>query len=291
LNQLSEEDRDQGIDNELQEEIKGIAKRINREQVKYLLTGEYDKGKAILSIFSGAGGREAEDWTAMLSRMYQRYAERSGFKIKILACSFGEPGGPESRTALKSIVMEIDGRYAYGYLKRESGVHRLVRISPFSEQHLRHTSFALVEVLPELTREKEAEIEIDSKDLRVDTFRSSGPGGQHVNKRESAIRITHLPTGITASCQSERLQGSNRDQALKMLKVRLYQAEQKKERKTLAKFKEDPKAAWGKQIRSYVIQPYQMIKDYRTKVETSRIDEVLDGSLEKFIEAEIRLND
>ncbi len=291
MNQLSEEDRDQGIDNELQEEIKGIAKRINREQVKYLLTGEYDKGKAILSIFSGAGGREAEDWTAMLSRMYQRYAERSGFKIKILACSFGEPGGPESRTALKSIVMEIDGRYAYGYLKRESGVHRLVRISPFSEQHLRHTSFALVEVLPELTREKEAEIEIDSKDLRVDTFRSSGPGGQHVNKRESAIRITHLPTGITASCQSERLQGSNRDQALKMLKVRLYQAEQKKERKTLAKFKEDPKAAWGKQIRSYVIQPYQMIKDYRTKVETSRIDEVLDGSLEKFIEAEIRLND
>ena len=291
MNQLSEEDRDQGIDNELQEEIKGIAKRINRERIKYLLTGEYDKGKAILSIFSGAGGREAEDWTAMLSRMYQRYAERSGFKIKILACSFGEAGGPESRIALKSIVMEIDGRYAYGYLKRESGVHRLVRISPFSEQHLRHTSFALVEVLPELTKEKEAEIEIDSKDLRVDTFRSSGPGGQHVNKRESAIRVTHLPTGITASCQSERLQGSNREQALKMLKVRLYQAGQKKEKKTLAKFKEDPKAAWGKQIRSYVIQPYQMVKDYRTKVETSRIDEVLDGSLEKFIEAEIRLND
>jgi peptide chain release factor 2 len=291
LNQLSEENQGQEMDNELQEEIKRIEKKISQEQVKYLLTGEYDKGKAVLSIFSGAGGREAEDWTAMLSRMYQRYAERSGFKTKILARSFGEPGGPEGRIALKSIVMEIDGRYAYGYLKRESGVHRLVRISPFSEQHLRHTSFALVEVLPELTREKEAEIEIDPKDLRIDTFRASGPGGQHVNKRESAIRITHLPTGMKVSCQLERLQGSNRDQALKLLKARLYQAEQKKEKKALAKFKEDPKAAWGKQIRSYVIQPYQMVKDYRTKVETSQIDEVLDGSLEKFIEAEIRLND
>ena len=248
LNQLSEGNRDQGIDSELQEEIERIAKSMNREQVKHLLTGEYDKGKAVLSIFSGAGGREAEDWTAMLSRMYQRYAERSNFKTKILARSFGESGGPESRIALKSITMEIDGRYAYGYLKRESGVHRLVRISPFSEQSLRHTSFALVEVLPELTREKEAEMEIDPKDLRVDTFRASGPGGQHVNKRESAIRITHLPTGMKVSCQSERLQGSNRDQALKLLKTRLHQIEQKKERKTLAKFKEDPKAAWGKQI-------------------------------------------
>ena len=285
---LAEEmDEQDGLGKELTE----FENRLREKEIQVFLSEKYDSKNALLSIFSGAGGRDAQDWATMLLRMYQRYCQRKGYKIKELHQSFGEGGGPEGRIGLKSVTIEIQGRFAYGYLKRETGVHRLVRISPFSPQKLRHTSFALVEVLPDISNEDASEIEIKPEEIRVDTFRASGPGGQYVNKRDSAIRITHLPTGIVVSCQSERLQGLNRQKAMKVLAAKLYQLRRSEKEKKIKEIKGDKiEAGWGNQIRSYVLHPYQMVKDLRTETETSDVDAVLDGNLDEFIKAEIKLN-
>ncbi len=222
--------------------------------------------------------------------MYERYCQRKGFGIKILSQSFGEGGGPEGRIGTKQVSLEIKGPYAYGFLKGEAGVHRLVRISPFSSQSLRHTSFALVEAIPEISKDLEKEIEIRPEDLKIEFYRASGPGGQYVNKRESAVRITHLPTKITVSCQSERTQGLNRERAMKILISKLYQLKEAEKEKELKKIKgQTPSASWGNQIRSYILHPYKLVKDLRTEVETSNIEEVLDGNLDEFVEAQLKI--
>jgi len=272
------------------EQVKEFERKLKQKELQIFLSGKYDKGNAILSVYSGAGGQDAQDWTTMLLRMYERYGQFKGFKTKILHQSFGEPGGPEGRIGIKSVSIEIKGSYAYGFLKKENGVHRLVRISPFSAQSLRHTSFALVEVLPEISEADEAEIKIKPDDLRIDFYRASGPGGQYVNKRESSVRITHLPTGIVVACQSERLQGENRSKAMQMLASKLYQLQEKERKKEISKIKgEKISASWGNQIRSYVLHPYKLVKDLRTEVETSNPERFLDGNLDEFIEAEIKL--
>jgi peptide chain release factor 2 len=268
-----------------------IEKEIEKQEIKTFLSGKYDKNNAILEIFSGAGGQDSQDWATILLRMYERYCATKGFKFAVLHQSFGDAGGPEGRIGIKSATVEIKGNYAYGILKKETGVHRLVRISPFSAQKLRHTSFALINILPEIA-EKDVEIEIKPDDLKVDTFKSSGPGGQYVNKTESAVRITHIPTGIVVASQTERLQGKNKDSAMKILYAKLYQLKEESHKKELKEIKGDLiSASWGNQIRSYVLHPYKMVKDLRTEVETSNADAVLDGDLEKFIEAEIKAND
>lgn len=289
LKELSEI-ADEKLEKELEEKIQTFEEKLKEKELRVFLSGNYDKESAILSIYAGAGGQDAQDWATILLRMYERYCESKEYKTKTLSQSFGEGGGPQGRIGTKQVSLEIKGSYAFGFLKKESGVHRLVRISPFSAQGLRHTSFALVEVLPELPKEVEKEIEIKPEDLKLDTFRASGPGGQYVNRRETAVRITHIPTGITATCQSERLQGSNREKAMKVLVSRLYQLKEKKRQKKLKEIKgEAVSASWGNQIRSYVFHPYQLIKDLRTDVETSDVEGVLDGNLDKFIEAEIKL--
>lgn len=248
-------------------------------------SGKYDKGNAVLSIYSGAGGKDAEDWAAILYRMYMRFAERKRWKTKIIHEHWGEFQGPAGWGA-KNATFLVQAPYAYGYLKKESGVHRLVRISPFSAQSLRHTSFALVDVMPEFVAPDE--VEIKPEDLKIDFFRSSGPGGQNVNKRETAVRITHLPTGLQVASQVERSQESNRETAMGLLRSRLYQvaiARQAEERRGVRQ--EKIAVEWGSQIRSYVMHPYQMVKDHRTNVETSQIDKVLDGDLDMFLEAEV----
>ncbi len=245
----------------------------------------------MLEIAAGAGGIDAEDWASMLLRMYKRYCQNKGWAVKVLEQSFGEGGGPKGRVGTKSVTLEIRGKHAFGFLKKESGVHRIVRISPFSAQDLRHTSFASVEVLPKLEKLDKEEIEIKPEDLKVDTFRASGPGGQYVNRRESAIRITHLPTKITVSCQSERLQGQNRRKAMDVLYSKIYQLKKKKKQKELEKIRgKEVSVSWGNQIRSYVLHPYQQVKDQRTGVETSNIEAVLDGEIDKFVKAEIKLD-
>lgn len=270
-------------------EIREFAKKLDSKEIEVFLPGRYDKGSAVLSIFAGAGGQDAQDWATMLLRMYLRYADRRGFSAKVLHQSFGDPG-PEGRIGTKSVTVEIKGNLAYGLLKKENGVHRLVRISPFSAQSLRHTSFAMVEVMPEISKADEEEIKINPEDLRVETFRASGPGGQYVNRRESAVRITHLPTKITVSCQSERLQGQNRDTAMKLLYAKLFHLKEQEREKELEKIKgKAVSIEWGNQIRSYVLHPYRMVKDARTNVETADTESVLDGDIDKFIEAEIRL--
>lgn len=236
--------------------------------------GKYDDKNAFLSIYAGTGGKDAEDWVNILCRMYQRYLQKKGFKTKEIQKTLGEGG-------IKSITYEVRGRGAYGLLKGENGVHRLVRISPFSAKNLRHTSFALVEVLPAIEMD---EIKIQDKDLKVETFRASGAGGQYVNRRESAVRIVHLPTGISVSSQAERLQGENKKRALQILQAKLLQ---KKEQENTEKIEKErgelPLADWGRQIRSYVFQPYQMVKDHRTGIKSSNLEKVLDGDLDKFI--------
>ncbi len=247
-----------------------------------LFIEEDDARNAILTIHPGAGGTESQDWAQMLLRMYLRYAERKGFKTKILDILPGEEAG------LKSVTVRIKGDYAYGTLSQDSGVHRLVRISPFDANKRRHTSFAAVFVYPEV--EEDIEIEIDPEDLRIDTFRSSGRGGQHVNVTDSAVRITHLPTGIVVQCQNERSQHKNKASAMKVLKAKLYKLEKKAKREKLDKL-EDAKSdiAWGNQIRSYVLHPYRMIKDLRTNVETGDVERVLDGDIDKFIKSSLLL--
>lgn len=242
-----------------------------------------------MQIFSGAGGQDAQDWVRILLRMYQRYCEKQGWSTKMVAQSFGQ-GVWEGEPGLKEVTMEIKGEFAYGFLRGEAGVHRLVRLSPFSPQKLRHTSFARVEVLPEIKKPEELAIEIKPKELKIETFRASGPGGQYVNRRESAVRITHLPTGIVTSSQVERLQGLNRERAMKVLYAKLYE----RQRQALAeKTKElgagQPSASWGHQVRSYVFHPYKLVKDLRTKVETDEVEEVLDGELDEFVEAEVKI--
>lgn len=278
---------DSSLSAEIEKLKEKLLKKLEQKEVEIFLSGKYDSLNAVLTIAAGAGGQDAEDWAAILLRMYKRYCERKGFGFKVLSQSFGEPG-PEGRMGIKEVVMEIKGRFTYGLLKGESGVHRLVRLSPFSAKNLRHTSFALVEIMPEI---KEVdEIELKEDDLKVDTYRASGPGGQYVNKRDSAVRITHLPTKMTVSCQAERTQGLNRKKALEMLKSKLLKLKQEEQKKKKEKLKgKEVSVEWGSQIRSYVFYPYKLVKDHRTKVETSQLEEVLDGYLDSFIKKELEL--
>lgn len=262
---------------------------LRKMELRAFLSGKYDKGTALLSIYSGAGGQDAQDWATMLLRMYLRHADRRGWKTQILDQSFGDPG-PEGRIGTKSVSLEIQGPYAYGFLKKETGVHRLVRISPFSAQSLRHTSFALVEVLPEISLQDEETLEIKSSELQMESYKSSGPGGQNVNKRMTAVRIIHLPTKITVTAQSERSLAQNKEQALKLIYAKLYQLKEQEKVKTLAELKgKAVSIEWGNQIRSYVLHPYKMVKDLRTEVETSDTEAVLDGDIDKFVEAELKM--
>ena len=268
-------------------EIEEFQKRLKKKEIEVFLSGEYDRGDAILQIMAGAGGQDAQDWATILLRMYERYCFSRGYKAKVLSQSFGEGGGPEGRIGTKQVSLEVKGLFAYGFLKKETGVHRLVRISPFSAKSLRHTSFSLVEVLPDIS-EDEIKTKINPDELRIDFYRSSGPGGQNVNKRETAVRITHLPTGIVVTSQSERIQGQNREKAMKILLAKLYQTKEAEKQKELSVVKgEKIEAGWGNQIRSYVLHPYKMVKDLRTGLETSNVEAVLDGDLENFIEAEL----
>jgi peptide chain release factor 2 len=242
------------------------------------LSGEHDGGNAILTLHSGAGGTESQDWADMLFRMYLRWAERRGYRTEIVDYQPGEGAG------IKSATITVEGSYAYGYLHAEAGIHRLVRISPFDSNARRHTSFASVFVFPEI--EDTVEVEINDADLRVDTYRSSGAGGQHVNKTDSAVRLTHMPTGIVVACQNERSQHKNKAMAMKILRARLYELEQRKREESIAEFSKSKKdIAWGSQIRSYVLHPYRMVKDHRTGVEVGNADGVLDGDIDVFIEA------
>jgi len=285
LNDLSKDNED------LVKDYSELKEKVEKEELNIFLSGKYDKKNAILEIFSGAGGQDAQDWATMLFRMYERYCLKKGFKVQVLHQSFGDAGGPDGRIGTKSVTMEIKGNTAFGLLKKEAGVHRLVRISPFSSQKLRHTSFALVDVLPEIN-EDESQMEIKPGDLKLETFKASGPGGQYVNKTESAVRIIHLPTGITVSCQTERLQGKNREHAMKILYAKLHQLKEQERKKELKEIKGDSvSASWGNQIRSYVLHPYKMVKDLRTGVETSDTEKILDGDLDQFINAELKLYD
>ena len=266
-----------------------LESKIEKQEVKTFLSDKYDSNNCILQIFAGAGGVDAQDWATMLLRMFERYASSKGFETKMISQSFGEGGGPDGRIGTKMATLEIKGQYSYGLLKKETGVHRLVRQSPFSSKSLRHTSFVLVEVLPEIGKKEQEEIKVNSDDLKIETFRASGPGGQHVNKRESAIRITHLPTNIVVSSQAERSQGLNREKCMKVLYGKLSQLKEEERDKKVKEIKGDMiSASWGNQIRSYVLHPYKLIKDLRTDVETSNAEKVLDGDLEPFIQAEIK---
>jgi len=294
LNELSKEVNElEKLEKELkelntEEKIEEFKKKLRQKEFQVFLSGKHDRGPSTLQIIAGAGGQDAEDWVAMLQRMYERYCPNRGWKTKILHQHFGEPGGPEGRIGIKNVTIEIEGPFAYGFLKNETGVHRLVRISPFSGKSLRHTSFALVEVLPIIEIPKE--IEIDPKDLKIDFYRASGPGGQYVNKRETAVRITHLPSKISVSCQSERLQGQNKERAMKLLLSKLLSIKEKETKTALKEIKgETISASWGNQIRSYVLHPYKLVKDLRTNIETPDVEAVLDGELDKFIEAEIKV--
>ena len=277
------------IELEAGEDLEKIEKKMDKLEFKTFLSGKYDKGYAIMEIFSGAGGKDAQDWATMLLRMYEKYCAEKGFKVVIIQQTFGDAGGPEGRIGTKSATVEIKGNYAYGFLKKETGVHRLVRQSPFNAKSLRQTSFVLVNVLPEIS-EADMEVKIKQEDLKVDTFKASGPGGQYVNKTESAVRITHIPTGIVVASQTERLQGKNRENALRILYAKLYQLKQDAHNKKIKEIKGDLiSASWGNQIRSYVLHPYKMVKDLRTQYETSDVEGVLEGNLNEFIEAELKM--
>ncbi len=267
---------------DLENESNRISQQIDRLELSTLLSKPYDKGNALLSINSGAGGTDAQDWGEMLLRMYTRWAEDSGYSIEVLEKSDGEEAG------IKSVTLLIEGKYAYGYLKAEKGVHRLVRLSPFDAAHRRHTSFVQVEVLPEVAAE-DPEVEISSDDLIIDVYKSSGAGGQNVQKNATAIRITHKPTGIVVTCQNERSQVQNRDNALKVLRARLYDLKIQEQEKELACIKgEYQKAEWGSQIRSYVLHPYQLVKDHRTEFEVGNTQSVLNGNINGFCEAYLK---
>ena len=265
----------------LEAEADGLEGDVARRQLTALLAGPYDRDDAIVNIHAGAGGTDSQDWAQMLQRMYLRWADARGYRTEVLDSSEGEEAG------VKSVTLAVDGEYAYGYLRAEKGVHRLVRLSPFDSAHRRHTSFALVEVYPQV--EREADIAINPADLRIDTFRSAGAGGQNVQKNETAIRITHLPTGIVVSCQNERSQTQNRDNALRVLRARLLDLRRQQQEEEIARLKgAHIKAEWGSQIRSYVLHPYQMVKDHRTAHEESNTGAVLDGDLDGLMESFLR---
>ena len=273
---------DESLRGELETEIAVIEEELEKRSFTAMLSGKYDQDSAILAIHAGAGGTDSQDWAAMLERMYLRWAERRGFETEIFDYSEGEEAG------IKSVTIGIDGEYAFGYLRSEKGVHRLVRLSPFDAAHRRHTSFALVEILPQVAMD-DADIEIDPSDIKMDVYRSSGAGGQNVQKNATAVRLTHIPTGIVVTCQNERSQTQNREFAMKILRGRLLelkQAEREEERAVLRG--EYTKAEWGSQIRSYVLHPYQMVKDHRTDHETGNTQAVLDGDLDEFMETFLR---
>ena len=283
LIEMGEEREDAEIAEEAKSSMDEFASKVDEVKIKTLLSGEYDKYNAILKLNAGAGGTESCDWTSMLYRMYTRWAESKGFTTQVLDFLEGEEAG------IKSITVQINGENAYGYLKSERGVHRLVRISPFNAAGKRQTSFASCDVMPDI--EEDLDVEINDDDIRIDTYRSSGAGGQHINKTSSAIRITHLPTGIVVQCQNERSQLQNKDKAMKMLKAKLYLLKQQEEQEKKSGIRGEIKEiGWGSQIRSYVMQPYTMVKDHRTNEETGNVSSVLDGNIDQFINAYLKQN-
>ncbi|WP_394855029.1 peptide chain release factor 2 [Clostridium lamae] len=282
LSDLIEEEDEESI-NEIIREIRSVEKDVEEYRIELLLSGEYDRNDAILTLHAGVGGSDANDWTEMLLRMYTRWCEKKGFKVETIDYLEGDEAG------IKSVTLKVKGEFAYGYLKAEKGVHRLVRISPFNANGKRQTSFASVEVLPELT--KDQDIEIRNEDLKIDTYRASGAGGQHVNKTESAIRITHLPTGIVVQCQSERSQFSNKDTAMSMLKSKLIELKERAHKEKIEDLTGELKdMGWGSQIRSYVFHPYNMVKDHRTGEETANLNAVMNGEIDNFITAYLKNN-
>ncbi len=283
LIELGEEEQESSIVEDVYSEIENLNKLVNKMRMEVMLKGPYDSNNAILSLHAGAGGTEAMDWTSLLLRMYTRWCEDKGYNVRTLDFLAGEEAG------VKSVTLFVEGEYAYGYLKAEKGVHRLVRISPFDSSGRRHTSFASVDVMPEI--EDDLDVEIKPDELKVDTYRSSGAGGQHVNKTESAIRITHIPTGIVVQCQNERSQIQNRETAMKMLKAKLLELKEQEAREKADEIKgEMKKIEWGSQIRSYVFHPYNMVKDHRTNVETGDINGVMDGDLDEFIQTFLQMS-
>nr|WP_230200251.1 peptide chain release factor 2 [Bacillus niameyensis] len=279
--ELVKEESDPDLELELEAELKQLIERLSEFELQLLLSDPYDKNNAIIELHPGAGGTESQDWGSMLLRMYTRWAEKKGFKVETLAYLPGDEAG------IKSVTLLIQGHNAYGYLKAEKGVHRLVRISPFDSSGRRHTSFVSCDVMPEFS--DDVEIDVRQEDLKVDTYRSSGAGGQHVNTTDSAVRITHLPTGIVVTCQNERSQIKNREKAMSMLKAKLYQREIEQKEKELAEIRgEQKEIGWGSQIRSYVFHPYSMVKDHRTNEETGNVQAVADGDIDMFINAYLR---
>jgi peptide chain release factor 2 len=273
---------DESLRNDLEKEIGVLESDLDKRAFTTMLSGPYDDGDALLAIHAGAGGTDSQDWAAMLERMYLRWADARGYQAEVLDRTDGEEAG------LKSVTIAINGKYAYGYLRSEKGVHRLVRLSPFDAAHRRHTSFALVEILPQVAMD-DAEIEINPNDLKMDVFRSSGAGGQNVQKNATAVRLTHIPTGIVVTCQNERSQLQNRENALRVLRARLLEIKRAEKDQEIAVLRgEYTKAEWGSQIRSYVLHPYQMVKDHRTEYETGNTQAVLDGELDAFMEAYLR---
>lgn len=278
LIEIAEEENDAGILTELEESLKEFEKDFENLRIETLLGGEYDKDNAILTLHAGAGGTESCDWASMLCRMYQRWADKMGFQVEMLDFLDGDEAG------YKSVTLQINGINAYGYLKSEHGVHRLVRISPFNAAGKRQTSFVSCDVMPDI--EEDLDVEIADDDIRIDTYRSSGAGGQHINKTSSAIRITHFPTGIVVQCQNERSQHMNKDKAMQMLKAKLFILKQQEQLDKASDIRgESKEIGWGNQIRSYVMQPYTMVKDHRTNAETGNVQDVMDGNLETFINA------
>ena len=281
LIEMGYEEEDEEVAKEAEEELRSFISRFEELRMKTLLTGEYDGCDAILKLNAGAGGTESCDWASMLYRMYSRWAERHGFTMEVLDYLDGDEAG------IKSITVEVRGENAYGFLKSEKGVHRLVRISPFNAAGKRQTSFVSCDVMPDI--EEDLDIEVRDEDIRIDTYRSSGAGGQHINKTSSAIRITHFPTGIVVQCQNERSQHMNKEKAMQMLKAKLYILEQQKTAENLADIRgEVTEIGWGNQIRSYVLQPYTMVKDHRTNEENTNANSVLDGNIDSFINAYLR---
>ena len=277
-------DEDGELISEIETDTQALEIELDRREFVLHFSEPYDRGDGILAVHAGAGGTESQDWAEMLLRMYLRWAEARGYKSQIYSISRGEEAG------IKSATVSVAGPYAYGYLRSERGVHRLVRLSPFDAAHRRHTSFALVEVMPDVLGE--IEIQIDPNDLRIDIYRSSGPGGQHMQKSSTAVRITHLPTGIVASCENERSQTQNRDMAMRILRARLLDLEQRRREEEQTRLKgEHVEAGWGNQIRSYVLHPYRMVKDLRTGYQVGNSDAVLDGGLDGFMEAYLRAQD
>ena len=279
--ELMSEEADEELIDDSREALGRVSERLDRLEFRQMLSGPYDENDAILTIRPGAGGIDSQDWAEMLLKMYTYWSEKQGFELEVLSCQEGEEAG------IREAVVSVRGPFAYGYLSAENGIHRLVRKSPFDQNHRRHTSFASVFALPEL--DDSIEVDVRDEDIRLDTYRASGAGGQHVNKTSSAVRITHEPTGIVVTCQNQRSQHRNREMAMRILKARLFEVEEEKRRKEREKLEEGKKdVSWGNQIRSYVLHPYQMVKDHRTGTETSGVDAVLGGDIQEFIEAYLR---